>query len=73
MTYKFPRIELCVKAPVRYLKTFLLVLNGMMAAHNSCVFDVFYFWIEIFIFLNIQLGFDLFCQLKIVSLPIQVF
>ena len=47
MTYKFPRIELCVKAPVRYLKTFLLVFNGMMAAHNSCVFDVFYLWIEI--------------------------
>ena len=35
MTYNFPRLDLCGKAPVRSLKPLLLVLNGMVAVHIS--------------------------------------
>ena len=41
MACKFPRHALCRKSPVRSLKPFLLLLNGMIATHNSCVFTVY--------------------------------
>ena len=40
MTYKFPLIDLCGKAPVSSLKPFILMLNNIIVAHNSCVFTV---------------------------------
>ena len=40
MEYKFCLIELCGKAPVKLLKPFILMLNEMIAAHNSRVFTV---------------------------------
>ena len=40
MTYKFPLVDLCWKAPVKSLKYFLLVLNGKIVAHDSCGFSV---------------------------------
>ena len=39
MAYKFTRLELCGKAPVRLMKPFMLILKGKMVAHNSCVFN----------------------------------
>ena len=38
MTYKISLVDLCGKAPVKFLMPFLLILNGTVAAHNSCVF-----------------------------------
>ena len=38
MKYKFPLLGLCGKAPIRYLNPFLFILNGVIVAHNSCVF-----------------------------------
>ena len=43
MTYKIPLVELCGKDPVRLLKPFLLMFNGMVFAHNSCVFTVYFY------------------------------
>ena len=39
MKYTFSHIDLCGKAPFMYLKTFLLILNGKIVAHYSCVFS----------------------------------
>ena len=40
LTYKFPLIYLCGKAPVMSLKPFMLMFNGMIVVHNSCAFTV---------------------------------
>ena len=40
MPYKCPWIDLCGKAPVSFLKPFILILKGVMVAHNSCLFTV---------------------------------
>ena len=34
MTYKFTMLDLCGKAPVRSLKIFILMFNGMIVLHN---------------------------------------
>ena len=38
ITYKFPLVDLCGKAPGRSLNPFLFILNGIISAHSSCVF-----------------------------------
>ena len=40
MTYNFPLLELCGKAPLISLNTFLFRLKGVIVAHSSCVFTV---------------------------------
>ena len=39
-TYKFPLLDLCRKDPVKSLNPFLLMLNGIIVAHISCVLTV---------------------------------
>ena len=56
MAYNFPLLGLFGKAPVRLLKYFLFMLNGMIVAHNSCVFAIF-FRVKMSVLFNFQIWF----------------